>query len=233
MLRLERIDAAYRTLHVLHGVSLEVPAGKVVALLGGNGAGKTTTLHTIAGLHGARGGEITFGGERINGLSSHDIVRRGIALVPQLRELFADMTVLENLELGALRLNPRDAYAAVLSEINGLFPRLEERRTQLAGTLSGGERAMLATGRALMSRPSLLLLDEPTAGLAPLIVKEVARAILRLKSAGQTILLVEQNIRMALGIADYVYVMRNGRIVADGDAQVFANDDDLFRSYFA
>jgi branched-chain amino acid transport system ATP-binding protein len=233
MLRLEKIDAGYQSIRVLHQVDLEVPAGKVVALLGGNGAGKTTTLQAIAGLHSARSGTMIFKGRRIEGLPSHAVVRLGIALVPQARELFAEMTVLENLELGALALGSKADRPAVLGEVLSLFPRLDERRAQLAGTLSGGERAMLATGRAIMSRPSLLLLDEPTAGLAPLVVREVARALLRLKAAGQTILLVEQNIRMALGVADHVYVMRNGRIVADGDTRRFTDDDEIFRSYFA
>jgi branched-chain amino acid transport system ATP-binding protein len=233
MLRLEKLDAGYQSIRVLHQVDLEVHEGKVVALLGGNGAGKTTALHTIAGLHGAQAGTVSFKGRPIQALRSHQIVRLGIALVPQARELFAEMTVLENLELGALTLGAKADRQAVMGEIFGLFPRLDERRGQFAGTLSGGERAMLATGRAIMSRPSLLLLDEPTAGLAPLVVKELARALLRLKAAGQTILVVEQNIRMALGIADHVYVMRNGRIVADGDARRFTDDDEIFRSYFA
>jgi len=217
---------------VLRGVSLAVPQGKVVALLGGNGAGKTTTMKTVVGVVRATGGEIELDGERIDRLPSHAIFARGIALVPQGRELFPDMTVAENLELGALaRGSAGGKLADLLEDVFDKFPRLRERTAQRAGSLSGGEQQMLATGRALMSRPTVLLLDEPTNGLAPLIVQELARTLKRLNEAGQTILLVEQNVRVALSIADYVYVIRTGEIVLESDARKIDDADEMFSAY--
>ena len=232
MLEIRKLEAGYGALRVLRGVSLAVPQGKVVALLGGNGAGKTTTMKTVVGVVRATGGEIELDGERIDRLPSHAIFARGIALVPQGRELFPDMTVAENLELGALaRGSAGGKLANLLEDVFDKFPRLRERTAQRAGSLSGGEQQMLATGRALMSRPTVLLLDEPTNGLAPLIVQELARTLKRLNEAGQTILLVEQNVRVALSIADYVYVIRTGEIVLESDAGKIDDADELFSAY--
>ena len=232
MLEIRKLEAGYGALPVLRGVSLAVPQGKVVALLGGNGAGKTTTMKTVVGVVRATGGEIELDGERIDRLPSHAIFARGIALVPQGRELFPDMTVAENLELGALaRGSAGGKLADLLEDVFDKFPRLRERTAQRAGSLSGGEQQMLATGRALMSRPTVLLLDEPTNGLAPLIVQELARTLKRLNEAGQTILLVEQNVRVALSIADYVYVIRTGEIVLESDARKIDDADEMFSAY--
>jgi len=232
MLEIRKLEAGYGALRVLRGVSLAVPQGKVVALLGGNGAGKTTTMKTVVGVVRATGGEIELDGERIDRLPSHAVFARGIALVPQGRELFPDMTVAENLELGALaRGSAGGKLADLLEDVFDKFPRLRERTAQRAGSLSGGEQQMLATGRALMSRPTVLLLDEPTNGLAPLIVQELARTLKRLNEAGQTILLVEQNVRVALSIADYVYVIRTGEIVLESDAGKIDDADEMFSAY--
>jgi len=232
MLEIRKLEAGYGALRVLRGVSLAVPQGKVVALLGGNGAGKTTTMKTVVGVVRATSGEIELDGERIDRLPSHAIFARGIALVPQGRELFPDMTVAENLELGALaRGSAGGKLADLLEDVFDKFPRLRERTAQRAGSLSGGEQQMLATGRALMSRPTVLLLDEPTNGLAPLIVQELARTLKRLNEAGQTILLVEQNVRVALSIADYVYVIRTGEIVLESDARKIDDADEMFSAY--
>ena len=232
MLEIRKLEAGYGALPVLRGVSLAVPQGKVVALLGGNGAGKTTTMKTVVGVVRATGGEIELDGERIDRLPSHAVFARGIALVPQGRELFPDMTVAENLELGALaRGSAGGKLADLLEDVFDKFPRLRERTAQRAGSLSGGEQQMLATGRALMSRPTVLLLDEPTNGLAPLIVQELARTLKRLNEAGQTILLVEQNVRVALSIADYVYVIRTGEIVLESDARKIDDADEMFSAY--
>jgi len=232
MLEIRKLEAGYGALRVLRGVSLAVPQGKVVALLGGNGAGKTTTMKTVVGVVRATSGEIELDGERIDRLPSHAIFARGIALVPQGRELFPDMTVAENLELGALaRGSAGGKLADLLEDVFDKFPRLRERTAQRAGSLSGGEQQMLATGRALMSRPTVLLLDEPTNGLAPLIVQELARTLKRLNEAGQTILLVEQNVRVALSIADYVYVIRTGETVLESDARKIDDADEMFSAY--
>ena len=232
MLEIRKLEAGYGALRVLRGVSLAVPQGKVVALLGGNGAGKTTTMKTVVGVVRATGGEIELDGERIDRLPSHAIFARGIALVPQGRELFPDMTVAENLELGALaRGSAGGKLADLFEDVFDKFPRLRERTAQRAGSLSGGEQQMLATGRALLSRPTVLLLDEPTNGLAPLIVQELARTLKRLNEAGQTILLVEQNVRVALSIADYVYVIRTGEIVLESDARKIDDADEMFSAY--
>lgn len=232
MLEIRKLQAGYGSLRVLRGIDLVVPEGKVVALLGGNGAGKTTTMKTVVGVIRATAGEVTLGGERIERLPSHAIFARGIALVPQGRELFPDMTVVENLELGALARGTKgQKLDDLLEDVFDQFPRLRERTAQRAGSLSGGEQQMLATGRALMSRPSVLLLDEPASGLAPLIVAELAKTLRRLNEAGQTILLVEQNVRVALSIADYVYVIRTGEIVLQSDARSIDNADEMFSAY--
>ncbi|MGE0845397.1 MAG: ABC transporter ATP-binding protein [Flavobacteriaceae bacterium] len=232
MLTVTDLEAGYGPLKVLRQISLEVPAGKLVALLGSNGAGKTTTLKSISDIIPVTGGSVEFDGAAIQREPSHRIFARGIALVPQGRELFPDMTVEENLELGGM--SHGGTSADLPQRMKGVFdqfPRLLERRTQKAGTLSGGEQQMLATGRALMSRPSLLLLDEPTTGLAPIIVHELAKICRELKSAGQTILLVEQNVRMALSVADYIYVLRNGSIVMEGPRDSISGEEDLTEAY--
>ena len=231
MLSVRGLEAGYGSLRVLRRLSLEVPGGRVVALLGGNGAGKTTTMHALTGIIARTGGEILFNGERIDGLSSDRIFARGIALVAQGRQLFPEMTVRENLEMGALSARTRRATPALTAEVFGRFPRLAERAGQRAASLSGGEQQMLATGRALMSRPSLLLLDEPTTGLAPIIVNELARILRDLNAGGLTILVVEQNVRMALRVADEVYIMRRGEIALHAPAAGLQGSDGMFSSY--
>jgi branched-chain amino acid transport system ATP-binding protein len=231
MLSVRELEAGYGPIQVLHRLSLEVPTGKVVALLGGNGVGKTTTMRVIAGLTPARGGAVLLDGAPIHRLPAHRIFARGIALVAQGRELFPEMTVRENLELGALAAPTRKHSAALTLEVFERFPRLRERADQRAASLSGGEQQMLAMGRALMSRPSVLLLDEPTTGLAPIIVQELQRIIGELNRAGQTILLVEQNVRVALAVAHHVYVMRQGAVVMDRPAAGLTDDEEMFRAY--
>ena len=213
LLRLEGLEVGYHDLVAVHGVSLEVHAGEVVSLIGGNGAGKTTTLRAISGLLPLRSGTIEFEGERIGGRRSSDIVRRGIAHVPEGRQLFPTMSVRENLELGA---TVRGGRAAALDGVFALFPRLRERERQLAGTLSGGEQQMCAIGRGLMARPRLLLLDEPSLGLSPVMVKLIFENLAQINGQGTTILLVEQNVPRALQLCHRGYVIENGRIVLDG-----------------
>jgi branched-chain amino acid transport system ATP-binding protein len=231
MLEVRDLQAGYGSLRVLHGLSLTVPTGKVVALLGGNGAGKTTTMLTIAGLLPASAGTVSFEGQRLHGLPAHRIFARGVALVAQGRRLFPEMTVRENLEMGALAATTRNQVGPMIDEMFAYFPRLAERAEQRAASLSGGEQQMLATGRALMSQPRLLLLDEPTTGLAPIIVAELVRLIRTLNARGLTILLVEQNVHMALQVAEDVYVMRNGSIVMQSKAAELQDDSVLFSSY--
>jgi branched-chain amino acid transport system ATP-binding protein len=231
VLSLKNVEAGYGSLRVLHKLSLDVLSGQVVALLGGNGAGKTTTMRVIAGLIPLRGGEILLDGERLHRLPSHKIFACGVALVAQGRELFPEMTVRENLELGALATPARHHPGPLIEEIFQLFPRLLERADQRAASLSGGEQQMLATGRALMSKPKVLLLDEPTTGLAPIIVDELARIISSLNRGGQTIMIVEQNTRMALKVAQQVCVIRHGEVVLSRPAAELSGDDEMFRAY--
>jgi branched-chain amino acid transport system ATP-binding protein len=231
MLSVEAIEAGYGSVQVLRQVSLQAAAGKVTALLGGNGAGKTTLMRAIAGLIPVRGGAIRLDGRPLQHMPSHKIFRQGIALVPQGRELFPEMTVRENLELGLLSVSDRQDAKARIVEVLDLFPRLGERSHQRAASLSGGEQQMLATGRALVSKPRVLLLDEPTTGLAPIVVNELQRIIVNLNRGGLTILLVEQNTRMALNVAHYVYVIRNGRIVMERPTTELSGDDEMFRAY--
>jgi branched-chain amino acid transport system ATP-binding protein len=213
LLRVDSLEAGYRDLIAVRDVSLEVRAGEVVALIGSNGAGKTTTLRAITGLVATRRGRIDLAGERIDGRSSAHIVARGIAHVPEGRQLFPTMTVRENLELGA---RDRRTRGAALEDVFALFPRLRERERQLAGTLSGGEQQMCAIGRGLMGRPKLLLLDEPSLGLAPVMVKLIFETLHAVNAGGTTILLVEQNVPRALGLSHRGYVIENGRIVLEG-----------------
>ena len=224
MLEVSDLQVSYGAIKALDGISFAVPQGRIVALLGANGSGKTTTLRAITGLAAPGGGRIVFEGRELQRLPTHEIVRGGIAMVPEGRRIFANLTVYENLLLGAYFRRDQPALARDLDLIYDTFPRLAERRTQAAGTLSGGEQQMLALGRALMSRPRLLLLDEPSLGLAPLLVKEVFHIITRLNQRGVTILLVEQNAAAALKIAHHGYVLEVGRVVLEGSgAELLAN----------
>jgi branched-chain amino acid transport system ATP-binding protein len=224
VLEVLNLEVAYGAIKALAGVSFSVPKGQIVTLLGANGSGKTTTLRAITGLAAPLGGRIVFAGQEIQGRPTHEIIRAGIALVPEGRRIFANLTVYENLLLGAYFRRDQSALARDLDFLYDTFPRLAERRSQAAGTLSGGEQQMLAVGRALMSRPRLLLLDEPSLGLAPLLVKEVFHIITLLNQRGVTILLVEQNAAVALRIAHHGYVLETGRVVLAGSgAELLAN----------
>ena len=231
MLRIADLNVYYGASHALKGISLEVHQGEIVTLIGANGAGKSTTLRTISGLIAPKSGAVDFEGQGIAGLGAHDIVRRGISQVPEGRRIFADMTVLENLELGAFIRNDKDGIASDMEMVFTRFPRLKERISQQAGTLSGGEQQMLAMGRALMSRPRLLLLDEPSMGLAPLLIKEIFSIIVDINKAGTTILLVEQNANMALSIASRAYVLETGRITLSGSAKDLAASEEVRKAY--
>jgi branched-chain amino acid transport system ATP-binding protein len=228
LLRLDSVEAGYRDLVAVREVSLEVRAGEVVALIGGNGAGKTTTLRAISGLLPLRRGRIEFEGERIDGRASAQVVSRGIAHVPEGRQLFPSMSVRENLELGA---RDRAARAATLETVFALFPRLRERERQVAGTLSGGEQQMCAIGRGLMARPKLLLLDEPSLGLAPVMVRLIFETLKAINETGTTILLVEQNVARALALSHRAYVIENGRIVLDGSREALQQSPHVKQAY--
>jgi branched-chain amino acid transport system ATP-binding protein len=231
MLTVDNINVYYGGIHALKGISLEVTEGQIVTLIGANGAGKSTTLRTISGLLKPKTGQILFEGKGITGISAHHIVSLGISQVPEGRRVFANMSVLENLELGAYLRNDKKAIEADMNQVFERFPRLAERRSQLAGTLSGGEQQMLAMGRALMSRPRLLLLDEPSMGLAPLLVKEIFSIIKDINQSGTTILLVEQNAHMALSIANTAYVLETGRITLSGPAQELSQSEAIRKAY--
>ena len=228
LLRLDSIEAGYRDLVAVREVSLEVRAGEVVSLIGSNGAGKTTTLRAITGLLPVRRGRIDFAGDRIDGCTSAQVVARGIAHVPEGRQLFPTMTVRENLELGA---RDKRARAQALGEVFALFPRLRERDGQLAGTLSGGEQQMCAIGRGLMARPKLLLLDEPSLGLAPVMVTLIFENLREINARGTTILLVEQNVPRALALCHRAYVIENGRIVLDGPRELLQQSSHIKQAY--
>ncbi len=219
MLEIRGLSAAYGDVPVLHDVTLRVGQGEIVSLVGANGAGKTTTLRAVSGLLPALSGEVRFEGERLTGLPPSRIVARGVAHVPEGRQLFTNMTVRENLEMGAYLPRARAEAAATLAWVTGLFPRLAERAGQLAGTLSGGEQQMLAIGRALMSRPRLLILDEPSLGLAPLMVRAIFDAVARIAREGTTVLLVEQNLAQSLRLSHRGYVLETGRIVLSGTGE--------------
>jgi branched-chain amino acid transport system ATP-binding protein len=217
MLRIDKLVAGYGNIEALHGISLHVEAGKIVTLIGANGAGKTTTLKTISGLIRARGGEISFNGSGLNKLPAHDIVRSGLGHVPEGRMVFANLTVLENLQMGAYLRRDKPEIQRDMDYVFGVFPRLKERLKQSAGTLSGGEQQMLAIGRALMGRPKLLMLDEPSLGIAPLLVKTIFEKIVEInRDQKLTILLVEQNANLALEISHYGYVIETGRVILEG-----------------
>ncbi len=234
MVRIRSLESGYGNLRVLKSVSLHVRPGEIVGIIGANGAGKTTLLKTIAGVIRAWSGDIVFGGEPICGLPAHLVVSRGCALVPEGRHLFATMTVDENLALGAYTRFRKRQGASVkneLARVFGLFPLLERRLDQLAGTLSGGEQQMLAIGRALMAAPSFIMLDEPSMGLAPIVVKGIFAAVKAMRDAGRTVLVVEQNSKAVLAIADRGYVMETGSIVLEGTAQELLNNTDVQRAY--
>lgn len=231
MLKIDNIDVYYGAIHALKGISLEVKEGEIVTLIGANGAGKSTTLRTISGLLKPKTGSITFLGQDIAGVRAHEIVKKGISQVPEGRRVFAEMTVMENLDLGAFVRKDKAGIQQDLKHVFELFPRLEERKNQSAGTLSGGEQQMLAMGRALMSRPKLLLLDEPSMGLAPLLIKEIFNIIVDINKSGTTVLLVEQNANMAFSIANRAYVLETGRITLSGSAQELAASEDVRKAY--
>jgi branched-chain amino acid transport system ATP-binding protein len=230
LLSLRNVSVSYDKVEAVRGVSLDVEAGQIVSVIGPNGAGKTTMMLATMGLLPLTG-EVTFEGTDLSGLEVEERVERGICLVPEKRELFGDMSVADNLVLGSYSLTDRSGVAASLEQVYERFPRLKERRRQAAGTLSGGERQMLALGRALMAKPKLLILDEPSLGLAPLIVREIFRTISSLRELGVSVLLVEQNARAALETADYGYVLETGEIVQEGPADTLIHDPKLIAAY--
>jgi branched-chain amino acid transport system ATP-binding protein len=231
MLTLDNVSVNYGAIEALTGISLHVESGEVVTLIGANGAGKTTTLRTITGLLQPREGKITFEGEDISGRATHRLVAKGISMSPEGRGVFANLSVRENLQMGAYLRKDKRAIAAEMERVFQMFPRLKERESQKAGTLSGGEQQMLAIGRALMSQPRLLLLDEPSLGLAPLVVHTIFEAIDEIKSKGTTILLVEQNAHAALKHSDRAYVLETGRIVMEGRSAELAADPRIKEAY--
>ncbi len=231
MLEVQNLSVSYGVTEVLRDVSFGVPAGSIVALLGGNGSGKTTTLNVLSGLLVPRGGSVRFEGERIDGLPTDAIVRRGIVQVPQGREVWAGMSVRDNLDLGAVTRADRRAARQDLEEVFELFPVLRTRQRAKAGSLSGGEQQMLAIGRALMARPRLLLMDEPSAGLAPRVVQAMVEAIRRLHARGLTILLVEQNVGVAAALAQHAHVLMSGEVALSAPAADLLHNPDLLRSY--
>ncbi len=231
MLKIDNIHVYYGAIHALKGVSLEVHKGEIVTLIGANGAGKSTTLRTVSGLLAPKSGSISFLRENIAGMPAHEIVKHGISQVPEGRRIFAEMSVQENLEMGAFTRKDKAGVEKDFEIVYNRFPRLKERRKQQAGTLSGGEQQMLAMGRALMSRPKLLLLDEPSMGLAPLLIKEIFSIIEDINREGTTVLLVEQNANMALSIAHRAYVMETGRITLQGAAKELAASEDVRKAY--
>jgi len=230
MLNVSNMNVYYGNIHAVKDINFEVAEGEVVTLIGANGAGKSTILKTISGLLRSKGGSITFNGEAIDHTVSHAIVKRGLAHVPEGRRVFLQMSVQENLEMGNYT-QPSNSMAERIEQVFQRFPRLKERRKQVAGTLSGGEQQMLAMGRALMSRPKLLMLDEPSMGLAPLLVEQIFEIIRELHSTGVTILLVEQNANMALTVADRGYVLETGRITVSDRAQSLLENDAVRRAY--
>lgn len=231
MLDIKDLKVSYGAVEALKGISLHVDDGEIVSLIGANGAGKTTTLHTITGLVPAQSGSITFNGHDLLATKSEKIVTLGMAHIPEGRHVFTRMTVQENLEMGAFSLKDQSGVGKGLETAFEYFPRLKERRNQLAGTLSGGEQQMVAMGRALMSNPTTILMDEPSMGLSPLLVKDIFSIIAMLHAKGITILLVEQNAKMALSIADRAHVLETGRITMEGDANDLLHDEKVRRAY--
>ncbi|GFI08357.1 MAG: ABC transporter ATP-binding protein [Lachnospiraceae bacterium] len=231
MLEIKDIEVFYGMIQAIKGVSFEVNEGEVIALIGANGAGKTTILHSITGLIAPKKGQILFEGQDITSTPAHKIVSMGMAHVPEGRRVFAQLTVLENLKMGAFTRKDKDEIEESMIRVYKRFPRLEERKNQMAGTLSGGEQQMLAMGRALMSRPRIILMDEPSMGLSPIFVNEIFDIIREVSEGGTTVLLVEQNAKKALAIADRAYVLETGKIVLDGKAEDLLNDDSVKKAY--
>ena len=231
MLKVQDLFVAYGGIEALKGISLEVPEGKIVTLIGANGAGKSTLLRTIVGLVKPKSGTISYNEQNITGLNSQKIVKTGITLVPEGRRVFPNLTVLENLQIGAYMRNDKEEIAKDIKWVYELFPRLEERSWQMAGTLSGGEQQMLAVGRALLSRPQLMMMDEPSLGLATLIIKDIFNIIQEINSRGMTILLIEQNANMALKVAHQAYVLETGKITMSGTGQELLENPDIKAAY--
>ena len=231
MLKVDNINVFYGAIHAIKGISIDVSDGEIVTLIGSNGAGKSTTLRTISGLMKPKTGTIKFEDKDITGVPAHKIVGMGLCQVPEGRHVFSNMTVMENLQLGAYLRKDKAGISQDMEDVFKKFPRLLERKEQVAGTLSGGEQQMLAMGRALMSRPRLLLMDEPSMGLAPLLVKEIFNIIKEINESGTTILLVEQNAKMALDIADKAYVLETGRITLAGTAKELQNSEAVQKAY--
>lgn len=231
MLEIKDLQVYYGVIQAIKGISFEVNQGEVIALIGANGAGKTTILHTITGLVTAKEGSITFEGVDLCKTPAHTIVSIGMAHVPEGRRIFADLTVLDNLKLGAYTRKDKTEISNTLDKVFQRFPRLKERKSQIAGTLSGGEQQMLAMGRALMSRPKIILMDEPSMGLSPLFVTEIFNIIKEISESGTTVLLVEQNAKKALSIANRAYVLETGKIVLSGDAGILIHDDSVKKAY--
>ncbi len=231
MLEVKDLEVYYGMIQALKGISFTVNEGEVIALIGANGAGKTTTLHTITGLLPAKKGKVVFEGKDITKVPGHKIVSMGMAHVPEGRRIFAQLSVLQNLRMGAYTRKDKDEIEKTLRMVYERFPRLEERQSQMAGTLSGGEQQMLAMGRALMSHPRIILMDEPSMGLSPIFVNEIFDIIREVSKSGTTVLLVEQNAKKALSIADRAYVLETGNIVLDGRADVLLADDSIKKAY--
>lgn len=231
MLEVKDIEVYYGVIQAIKGISFEVNEGEVIALIGANGAGKTTTLHTITGLLSPKKGSVTFEGQDITKVPAHKIVSLGMAHVPEGRRVFAELTVYQNLKMGAYTRKDKVEIEETLQMVYKRFPRLEERKNQLAGTLSGGEQQMLAMGRALMSHPKIIVMDEPSMGLSPILVNEIFDIIKEVSASGTTVLLVEQNAKKALSIADRAYVLETGKIVLEGDAKEMMNDDSIKKAY--
>ena len=231
MLKVRDLVVAYGGIEALKGISIDVPDGQIVTLIGANGAGKSTLLRTIMGLVKPQSGTVEYNDEMINGLNSQRIVSRGITLVPEGRRVFPNLTVLENLRIGAYLRKDEDGITKDIQRIYELFPRLEERNWQMAGTLSGGEQQMLALGRALMSRPKIMMMDEPSLGLAPLVIKDIFNIIRRINESGTTVLLVEQNANMALKVAHHAYVLETGRIKMEGGGRELLENEEIKEAY--
>ena len=231
MLTIKDLEVYYGVIQAIKGVSFEVNQGEVIALIGANGAGKTTILHTITGLLAPKNGSVVFEGKELTKMPAHKIVSLGMAHVPEGRRVFADLSVYENLRMGAYTRKDRNEIEETLAKVYQRFPRLKERRNQMAGTLSGGEQQMLAMGRALMSKPKILLMDEPSMGLSPIMVNEIFSIIQEVSDSGTTVLLVEQNAKKALSIADRGYVLETGNIVLEGKASDLLNNDSIKKAY--
>jgi branched-chain amino acid transport system ATP-binding protein len=231
MLEVKDLQVSYGMIQAIKGISFEVNQGEVIALIGANGAGKTTILHTVTGLLAPKAGSIMFEGQDITKVPAHKIVSMGMAHVPEGRRVFAQLSVYDNLKMGAYTRKDKNEIEESLEMVYKRFPRLEERKNQMAGTLSGGEQQMLAMGRALMSKPKIILMDEPSMGLSPIFVNEIFNIIQEVSASGTTVLLVEQNAKKALSIADRAYVLETGNIALEGDAKILMNDDSIKKAY--